>query len=423
MKVENTVFSRSESLKIMIYALMIGVLAGAISIVFNKLLSNGEMLIQQLLEKQHAFVLIVPAIVYLLFLLSNRYFKITNQTFGVQAVEHELVEIDRQLMKPQAVIVKFVNTIITLSCGFAVGQFGPIVHLGGAIGSNIGYYFKFSKKEIRVLIGCGVAAAISSVMQTPLFATIFVVEVIFAKRYFDYMLPVLLASLVAYFLNLNVIGTNHIVNFANYRLELALTINDWLYLIIFAIGLGLVAAGYAFSINFFEDCFKALKHKKATYLILIVGFAVVYYIFPQAHFTTPEAIIGLAKQSNGIVLLVILLFLRILLTGLQLGSGLYGGNFSPAVLIGVIFGVIVNGLFSSVDGLQLTLQNWLTFSLVGMISGFAYAPLAAIILAVELTGDGSIVIPALVVAFISYFVFDLLIDEGVYSLKHLDSVN
>ncbi len=423
MKVENTVFSRSESLKIMLYALLIGVLAGAISIIFSKLLTVGIMLIQRLLAQNKIFVLVVPAVVYLLFLLSNRYFKITNQTFGVQAVEYELLEIDRQLMKPQAVIVKFINTIITLSCGLAVGQFGPTVHLGGAIGSNIGYYFKFSKKEIRVLIGCGVAAAISSVMQTPLFATIFVVEVIFAKRYFDYMLPVLLASLVAYFLNFNVIGTNHIVNFANFRFELALTTSDWLYLVIFAIGLGLVAALYVFSLNFFESWFEVLKHKKAAYLILVVGFAIVYYSFPQAHFTTPEKIIALAEQSNGLIMLLLLLVVRILLTGLQLGSGLYGGNFSPAVLVGVIFGVITNMLCSNVAGPQLTLQNWLTFSLVGIISGFAYAPLAAIILAVELTADGSIVIPALVVAFISYFVFDLLIDEGVYSLENIDSVN
>ncbi len=146
MKVEDTLFSRSESLKIMFYALIIGVLAGAISIVFNKLLSIGVSFIKQMIERQHLFILIVPAVVYLLFLLSNRYFRISNQTFGVQAVEHELVEIDRQLMKPKAVIVKFINTIITLSCGFAVGQFGPTVHLGGAIGSNIGYYFKFPKK-------------------------------------------------------------------------------------------------------------------------------------------------------------------------------------------------------------------------------------------------------------------------------------
>ncbi len=423
MKVEDTLFSRSESLKIMLYALLIGVLAGTISIIFNKLLSAGESLIQRMLMQWQVFVFIVPVIVYSFFLLSNRYFKINNQSFGVQAVEHELVEIDRQLMKPKAVIVKFINTIVTLSCGFAVGQFGPTVHLGGAIGSNIGYYFKFPKKVIRVLIGCGVAAAISSVMQTPLFAAIFVVEVIFAKRYFDYMLPVLFASLVAYFLNLYVIGTNHIVDFTNFRFELVLTSLDWLYLVIFAVGLGLVAALYVFSLNFLEGWFAALKNKKAIYLLLIVGFAIVYYIFPEAHFTTPEKVIRLAEQSNGLVLLLILLVTRILLTGLQLGSGLYGGNFSPAVLVGVIFGVIANLLFGTIEGLQLTIQNWLTFSLVGVISGFAYAPLAAIILALELTGDGSILIPALVVAFISYFIFDLLIDEGIYSLTQIQSVD
>ncbi|PID81310.1 MAG: hypothetical protein CR995_00085 [Clostridiales bacterium] len=419
MKTADDFSSRIDRLKVIFYAILIGLLAGVFSLVFNLLLTSGTWLVEQLLIGHRAFIIVLPALVYGLLLLSNRYLKSSETAFGIRAVDRELAEIDRHLMKPKAVLIKFFNTIITLCCGFAVGQFGPTVHLGGAIGSNIGYYGKFPKPVIRILIGCGVAAAISAVMQTPLFAAIFVIEVIFSKRYFDYMLPILLSSLVAFFLNFYILGNNRIISFANFDFSLVMNQHDWFWLVSFAVGLGILMALYVFSLKYFALIFAPFKNKIAVYGLLIVAFAALYFSFPAALFTTPSSIVALLGQHNGLALLALLLLVRLLATALQLASGVYGGSFSPVIIIGLIFAALSHGLLVDLSDLQLNLQNWLAFSIVGTISGFASAPVAAVVLALELTGNATILIPAIVVAVVSYFVCDLLLVEQVYWSKEI----
>ncbi len=401
--------ARIDRLKVIVYALLIGLLAGVFSLVFNLLLTQGTWLIEQFIALKREFILLIPLVVYALLWISNCRLMPTERDFGIMAVERELDDIDRQLMRPKAVLIKFFNTIITLCCGFAVGQFGPTVHLGGAIGSNIGYYGKFSRRMIRILIGCGVAAAISAVMQTPLFAAIFVIEVIFAKRYFDYMLPILLSSLVAFALNYQFLGSNRIISFVDFNLDWTLNQYDWFYLIGFALGLAAIMALYVYLLRFFTAHFVLFKNKIAVYGLLTVGFALLYYSFPAALFTTPANIVDLLQRADGLIVLALLLVVRLLATTLQLASGVYGGSFSPGIIIGLIFAAMTHGLLVGVGGLQLSLQNWLAFSIVGTISSFAAAPVAAVVLALELTGNVGLLVPALAVAIISNFLFDLLV--------------
>ncbi len=407
MRIEGKFFSRTDNLKLVFYAALIGCLAAVFSLFFNLLIDNGSWLIGQLLNSHHGFILLVPVIVYALLAMSNRYLKPSEMSFGIQAVERELEEIDRQLMKPRAVSIKFFNTLITQCVGFAVGQFGPTAHLGGAIGSNIGYYGKFSKEMIRILIGCGVAAAISALMQTPLFAAIFVIEVIFAKRYFDYMFPILLASLLAASLNVYFWGHDQIISFGEFNFNFSLQLGDWLWLAVFALCLGIIMALYALALNYFSELFQSFKNKKISYLLLAIGFMLLYYHFPLALFTTPTKIVALLSRDNGLQLLAVLL----LATAIQLGSGVYGGSFSPSIIIALIFAGITHGALLGANLSQFNLQHWLAFAIVGAIGGFGCAPVAAVVLALELTGEIAILVPAIAVALISYFAFDLVMGK------------
>ena len=64
-------------------------------------------------------------------------------------------------------------SFISLAGGASLGQYGPIVHLGGTIGvifSNLLAKLNLSRD---VLIGCGVAAAISAGFNAPIAGIIF----------------------------------------------------------------------------------------------------------------------------------------------------------------------------------------------------------------------------------------------------------
>ncbi len=417
MKIEHEALSRKNRFQIMFYALLIGLLAGAISVVFHIALSFSKRAVRGLIEYSQPLVLLLPFVVYGFLYFSERLFTPENTAFGAQAVERELNDIDRQLMHPNGVILKVINTIIALTCGFAVGQFGPTLHIGGAIGSNVGYYFKFPKSVIRALIGCGVAAAISAIMQTPLFATIFVIEVIFAKRYFDYMLPVLLSSLVAFLLNVRAVGDNRVFDLSKIVHRVDLGEQSWFAMVVFAVLMGLMAVVYIYALSYFEKVLQPHKRKALTYLSLASAFALLYYFFPLAHYSEIADIFRLIERTDGMFWLVGLLIVRLLATALQLGSGIYGGNFSPGLTIGFIFGAIVNALLGRLANMQMAVDYWLPLSAVAIFGGFAHAPISAVVLVVELTGSASLLVPALFVALISHMVCDLIVGESIYTLK------
>ena len=59
------------------------------------------------------------------------------------------------------------SSILSISAGGSVGQYGPLVHFGATIGAEINDLFR-NKASYEILIGAGVASAISSGFGAPL---------------------------------------------------------------------------------------------------------------------------------------------------------------------------------------------------------------------------------------------------------------
>ncbi len=412
MKIGHDYLPRGSRMKIFALSALVGIIAGAVSIIFHAILTLGKEFIQVELKFVPSLVAILPLIVYGLHYLSNRFILKGDTAFGVGALEHELIEIDRFLMKPWKVITKLANTIIALICGFSVGQFGPTLYLGGSIGSNIGYYFKLDKEVIRILIGCGVAAAISAIMHVPLFAVVFVIEVVFAKRYFDYMLPLMIASLTAYAMDRIYTGEFYLFNLNKLAPLHKLSVNNLLLLLLIALVIGVLAGIYVLLLRNMAIYFKKYNNKISFILFLSVLIALIHYFFPLTHFLELSLL-----PSKSVKFLLLLLILKLVLIVIELSSGIYGGNFSPGIIIGIIFGIIIFKLAPSSYTVGMDVILIITLSVVAMFSGFAHAPLSAVILAIESSGQMSILLPALVIALISHFISDLIAEESLFYLK------
>ena len=94
--------------------------------------------------------------------------------------------------------LNFIASMISLTSGASVGQYGPIVNIGATLSSNLQ---RFTRTEHTVLIGCGVAAAISSAFSAPIAGIIFAHEVILRHYSLRAFAPITIAASSAFYLS------------------------------------------------------------------------------------------------------------------------------------------------------------------------------------------------------------------------------
>ncbi|MBW1863034.1 MAG: chloride channel protein, partial [Deltaproteobacteria bacterium] len=109
---------------------------------------------------------------------------------------------------------------------------------------------------------------------------------------------------------------------------------------------------------------------------------------------------------------------KILATSITIGSGGSGGVFAPSLFIGAMaggfFGTIVHYIFPGVTAFPGA------YSIVGMgalVSGTTHAPLTAILILFEMTGDYKIILPLMISCIISAMASGHLSEESIYTLK------
>jgi CIC family chloride channel protein len=86
---------------------------------------------------------------------------------------------------------------LALGMGASVGRYGPAVQLGATVGSILGQSVGVTRSGLRVLLGCGVAAAISASFNAPIAGAIFAHEAIIGHFSLRAFAPISVASVVA----------------------------------------------------------------------------------------------------------------------------------------------------------------------------------------------------------------------------------
>lgn len=273
-----------------------------------------------------------------------------------------------------------IATVITHLCGGSAGREGAALQLGGSLGSTLGKLFRLDDKDMHVIVLCGMSAVFTALFGTPLTAVIFVMEVIsVGVIYYSAIMPCVFSSVLTYLLT--IILNMHPVS---YKLVAVPSVTP--LTLIQSIGLGIVfALGSIFlCISFSKG--EGLLHKiiKNEYIRVIVG---------------GTAIVGLSVllgtdyngAGMGIVNNAILngearpeaFILKILFTVITLGCGYKGGEIVPTFFVGATLGCTVAPLFGMDAGFGAAL------GLVGLFCGATNAPLASIMLSIELFGvDG-----------------------------------
>lgn len=306
-------------------------------------------------------------------------------------------------------ILTAASACLSLGAGASVGQYGPLAHLGASLGSWISRVAGAGRYLGTIGMGCGAAAAISTAFNAPIAGLVFAHEVILRHYSLRAFAPITVAATLGYVVA-NVIFHQRPL----FRVEHVEIVNPYEFIAFIAIGIAgaLVAMLYMRSILLagrLSDKLALPQPVKTALAGVAVG--VVALQLPD--------VLGIGKELLRFAIiddaispseLAILLVAKLLLTALCLGFGFAGGVFSPALLIGVLFGAFAGAGAEWVFGDNHShVVIYAVCGMVAVMSPVIGAPLTAILIVFELTRNYDLATAAMVsVAFsnlIGYRIF------------------
>ena len=325
-------------------------------------------------------------------------------------------------IRPRVAVVKALASSVCIGTGGSVGREGPIAQIGSALGSTVGQLLNLSDERVRNLVACGAAGGIAATFNAPIAGALFALEVILGQFHATYFGAVVISAVTADVIAQNLEGNLRAFSVPQYSL-----VSPW-ELIFYAL-LGVIAAVlsvfFSRSLYASEDLFEKFRIPEYTKpalggaLLGVVGILTYKSGDIPRIFSVGYDSINTALANNFTLQITLaLLFLKMLATLITLGSGGSGGVFAPSLFMGAMmgatFGQAVNLLFPEITAPAGA------YALVGMaafFSGAAHAPVTAILILFEMTGDYQIILPLMLTTVISTLISRLLSKDSIYTLK------
>ncbi len=276
-----------------------------------------------------------------------------------------------------------IASILSISIGSSVGQYGPLVHFGGTIGAEIKKLFSFAP-DYKILVSAGVASAISSGFGAPLAGLIFAREVILRHQSLASFSPILLSSIISYVITTRVFDFEPAFEIPFVGIN---TFGEIIILIFAGLFAGIFASFYSYllttkKLNFLN--FGNKPYLLPAYAALVC--ALVSIKFPEVTGIGAETINSLLNFEFNLTTALIFLFLKISLTTMCIRMGLIGGIFAPALFIGSSLGVITfyigSVLFPDINPTIIIIS-----SMAALASCIIGGPIANVLIVFELTSN------------------------------------
>ena len=330
------------------------------------------------------------------------------------------LEVQGGKMRARVIPLKILATALTIGTGGSAGREGPIVHIGGAIGSVISKRFNLGEDQVRSLVAAGAGAGIGAAFNAPIAGMLFALEVILSSFAARHMSAIVIASVTAAVTTQTLVGQELAISSGAYEL------NHASELVLYAgLAIAVVAVGLLFLrlVGVLGRYAKVWERPMGALRPLTTGLLVAGLIFIEpAVFGTGQAVTN--ELLNGAVsevwwVLVALALIKAVATALTLSSGGSGGAFMPSLFMGAAVGTGFAILLAPVWGFSELEPG--AFAVVGMAAMFAVvgrAPLTAILIVFEVTGarDYQLILPLMLTATLATFLAERFAPDSVYSM-------
>ncbi len=416
---------QTEQIYMVMVALVIGLLGGFSAIGIRLLIRavnaiawhRGAYTIEYIAALPFWWKLLAPAVGGLFVGFIVHYISSEAKGHGVPEVM-EAVVLRGGRMRPRVVAAKLLASGICIGSGGSVGREGPIVQIGAALGSTIGQWLRIDQRRMRTLVGCGAAAGIAAAFNAPVAGALFAVEIILGDFGVAQFSPIVISSVAATVVSHHYLGNFPAFVVPEYRLVHPSELFAYGGL---GIAAGFVALLFIRVLYALEDGFDRLSMyppAKAVVGGLLIGAMGIFapHIFGVGYEAINEALTGQIVWPFMVALVV----LKILAVGITIGSGGSGGIFAPSLFIGAMLGGAVGnvvGTFwpAATGGVG-------AYALVGMgavVAAATHAPITAILIIFELTGDYAIILPLMISCIIATLLATRMERGSIYTLKLL----
>lgn len=339
-----------------------------------------------------------------------------DHSHGTSAVM-EAVALHGGRLSLRPFLTKIIGAGILIGSGGSAGPEDPSVQIGAATGSAIGTRLRLSVARVNTLVTAGVASAIAAAFNAPIAGVFFALEVVAGDFSTTLFAPVVLAAVVASIIGRASLGDQPAFKVPQYELVHPV-IETPLY-----VGLGLVCAviGALFIRAFFasEDIFNRVPLPRP--LRASIGGAMVggiALVIPDVLGTGYEPAEHILNGSGPVgVALVILLGAKFLATVITLGAVRVGGTFAPALVMGAMIGGVYGYIVNLVLPPALVAPP-AAYALVGMgamLTAVVRAPITAVLLLFEITGDYYIILAIMASVVASHLFAQRLHTESIYT--------
>ncbi len=303
-------------------------------------------------------------------------------------------------------LIKLVASAITIGTGGSAGREGPAAQISAGFGSILANALHLNASDRRIAIATGMGAGIGAIFRAPLGGAILAAEILYKDDLeVEALIPALIASIVGYSIFGAWSGWDPIFAVpANIAFTSPVQLLYYVVLGILCGAIGLLYARGFYGITHIFHHVHLPNWLKPGIGGLLVG--LIGLLIPQAlgmGYGWVQVSMGSGLLSLPLWVILLLPFVKILTTGLSIGSGGSGGIFGPGMVIGGMVGAAVWRLcYHILPGVPSTPAPFVIVGMMALFGGIAHAPLAVMLMVAEMTGNLSLLAPAMIAVSISY---------------------
>jgi chloride channel protein, CIC family len=406
--------------QLVLLSIVVGTFTGLAGAAFRILLVRAELWRTYLLGRAHNLGWTGVPLVVCPVALAGAFAAWLVFRFAPQAMGSGIPRVERELKVGwsgntlSTVIVKFIGGVLAIGGGFALGREGPTVQIGGGIGQLIGRAFQRESHECRVLLAAGAGAGLATAFNAPIAGAVFVLEELLGSFNVSVTFATLGASASAICVSRVFLGQA-----PDFRVPAFDFLNFGILPVSIVCGIVMGFVGVVYSRMILAALRLSLSFDKLRGGLRAAAIGALIGLFgwfaPSlvggGDLLTQQTLDGSLRSTA----LASIFLIRFLLGPVSYAARTPGGLFAPMLVIGSQAGFLLFAPWSRIVPSAAAVPT--QFAIVGIAGLFAAvvrAPVTGIVLAAELTGGYTLLLPMLGAAFAATATASILNEPPIY---------